>query len=383
MSSLWISEVKYQDPETQTYLGDPTLVRLEGGEILAAHNYFGPGSPQNDRGQRHLTSIYRSRDNGLSWTDLAHIEGAQWSNLFVHLGLTYLLGTSTEYGNIVIRCSTDGGSTWTEPVDENSGLLLNAGLDDEPPNYQSCASPVLFHGGRLYRAFENGSDPMVLSSFRAMVLSASEDADLLRASSWRKSNDVPYAHDAAPPELRECGWMEGNVVEDREGNLYDILRVQSYPVLNKAAMLRIEDEGRTLSTDAQGVFVDLPGGMSKFTIRRDPVGGRYWMLSNDMAIGPPRVHRNVLSLFSSADLSSWTRHMVLMEDNLEKTSEDSVQNTGFQYVDWQFDAEDIIYLVRTASDGAHNYHDANRITFGRVEDFRALSHSGDLWHPEA
>ena len=45
---------------------------------------------------------------------------------------------------------------------------------------------------------------------------------------------------------------------------------------------------------------------------------------------------------------------------------------GFQYVDWQFDGDDLIYLVRTAYDGAHNYHDSNRITFHRLADFRRL-----------
>jgi hypothetical protein len=44
--------------------------------------------------------------------------------------------------------------------------------------------------------------------------------------------------------------------------------------------------------------------------------------------------------------------------------------TGFQYADWQFDGDDLIYLVRTSYDGGHNYHDANRITFHRIEDFR-------------
>ncbi len=35
-------------------------------------------------------------------------------------------------------------------------------------------------------------------------------------------------------------------------------------------------------------------------------------------------------------------------------------------------AEDIIYLVRTAYKGAHNFHDANRITFHRLRAFRSL-----------
>ena len=386
----WTSQVKYQDPATQTYLGSPTLVRLDGGEILAAHDYFGPRSPHNDQGKPHLTSIYRSRDNGLSWEDLAHIVGAHWSTLFVHRGLTYLLGTSAEYGDIVIRRSADGGATWTQPADEESGLLFHGGPQDQLPNYHSSPTPVLRHGGRVYRACEN-RDPMAWGSgFRAMVLSTAEDADLLRASSWHKSNEVPFPGNLAH---KFEGRMEGNIVVDIDGQLCSVMRLQpelstegyfsgeTKFAINKAAFLRIEDEGRKLVDDPRRSFVDLPGGMSKFTIRRDDIGSRYWVLANDMSTGPPRVHRNILSLFSSADLSSWTRHKVLMEDTLEKTPEDSAQNTGFQYVDWQFDGEDIIYLVRTAFDGAHNYHDSNRITFGTVRDFRRKTEHGDSWNP--
>jgi len=74
--------------------------------------------------------------------------------------------------------------------------------------------------------------------------------------------------------------------------------------------------------------------------------------------------------------------MVLMEDRHEKTPEESAWKTGFQYADWQFDGDDIIYLVRTAYSGAPNYHDANRITFGRVEDFLEISQSAGPWHTE-
>jgi len=65
----------------------------------------------------------------------------------------------------------------------------------------------------------------------------------------------------------------------------------------------------------------------------------------------------------------------LLWDNLEGDPEKSAQNTGFQYVDWIFDPADyytILYLSRTAYDGAQNYHDSNRITFSRVRDFRKL-----------
>ena len=38
--------------------------------------------------------------------------------------------------------------------------------------------------------------------------------------------------------------------------------------------------------------------------------------------------------------------------------------------------DDIIYVLRTAYGGAHNFHDSNRITFHRVRDFRKLAGGG-------
>ncbi len=82
--------------------------------------------------------------------------------------------------------------------------------------------------------------------------------------------------------------------------------------------------------------------------------------------------RNALALFASADLWNWEHRKLLMTDGCEDTPEDSVRRTGFQYVDWHFDGDHIITLPRTAYSGAHTFHDANRITFSRVERFRSL-----------
>ncbi|HQK23884.1 MAG TPA: LYR motif-containing protein, partial [Candidatus Latescibacteria bacterium] len=82
--------------------------------------------------------------------------------------------------------------------------------------------------------------------------------------------------------------------------------------------------------------------------------------------------RNVLSLHVSADLRRWRQVATLLQDDSPLSEEESVRLTGFQYVDWQFDNEDIIYLVRTAYDGAHNFHDSNRIVCAKVEGFRKL-----------
>lgn len=39
-------------------------------------------------------------------------------------------------------------------------------------------------------------------------------------------------------------------------------------------------------------------------------------------------------------------------------------------VDWQFDGDDIMYAVRTAYRGAFSYHNANRLTFKRLTNYK-------------
>ena len=50
---------------------------------------------------------------------------------------------------------------------------------------------------------------------------------------------------------------------------------------------------------------------------------------------------------------------------------------GFQYVDFQFESDDIIFVSRTAFDDefgeADNCHNANYFTFHRVPNFRELA----------
>ena len=52
---------------------------------------------------------------------------------------------------------------------------------------------------------------------------------------------------------------------------------------------------------------------------------------------------------------------------------------GFQYADWLFDGDDIVFVSRTAFDdsegGAADYHNANYLTFHRIENFRQYKDS--------
>jgi len=70
---------------------------------------------------------------------------------------------------------------------------------------------------------------------------------------------------------------------------------------------------------------------------------------------------------SSNDLLNWQVHEIILQHP-------DVINHGFQYVDWLIEGEDLIVASRTAYDDgkelANNNHDANFLTFHRIEGFR-------------
>ncbi len=368
------NEVKYQPELARTFLGSPSIVRLPDESLLATHDYFGPGCPRNHEAEESLTSVYRSEDNGGTWQNITHIMNCYWSTLFVHQGSVYIFGVSQQYGSIVIRRSDDGGFTWTKPVDDKSGLLFRGGAFREPPNYHCAAMPILFHEGRLYKAFEDCTPNNWGRGFQSLVVSAPVDADLLDAANWRMTNKLAFDPAWVPAEwgqLENPGWLEGNVVAAPDGSLWNILRFNSRPLVDKAAFVRIHGAGEQLSFDPATGFQFFPGGMTKFSIRRDPGSGLYLSLVNNNTDPAWPNQRNVLSLATSEDLWHWKVVKTLMTDDTGLSHEDSIRLTGFQYVDWQFDGDDLIYLVRTAYRGAIRFHDSNRIIYRVLKNYAA------------
>ena len=371
-----LNHLRYQDPNTKIYLSSPSIIRLPDGNILATHDYFGPDSPVNHEGEEHLTSVYRSNDHGNTWENITHIAGAYWSTLFVHLDQVYLLGTSQEWGSIVIRRSNNSGLTWSYPRDITTGLLFKAGSYQNIPNYHCGATPVLNVQGRLYKAFENLiTDEQGQSTLESFVISVSKNVDLLDGSKWTMSNKLKLNSKSCPNQCEvqnDLTWREGNIVQAPNGEIWNILRVNPGNQVDKAAVIKVHKDYKHISFDLNTGFISFPGGATKFTIRRDETTGIYWTLSNGNINSSFPTRRSVLSLYKSHDLICWDHMAILLQDYKGLSAEDAVRLTGFQYADWQFDGEDIIYLVRTAYDGAPNYHDSNRITFHKLRDFREI-----------
>ncbi len=348
------------------YLGSPSLAILPNGDYVASHDFFGPKSTEHTSA---VSRIFGSSDKGKTWRQLAEIDGQFWSKLFVHQNTLYLFGTNRHHGNTIIRKSTDGGKTWTNPVDENNGLL-KAG------EYHCAPVPLVVHNGRLWRAMEDAAGPPKQwgKRYSAFMMSIPLDADPMVAANWTSSNILRY--DSTNLDNHFNGWLEGNAVVTREGNILDILRVDDRSTLEeKAAFVQISPDGKTATFDRNTGFKPFPGGSKKFTIRFDPKSKRYWTISNYIPDEVKAVNRgknpaslrNTQALFSSTDLTNWKLHHVLL-------SHPEPVKHGFQYVDWLFDGKDILFLSRTAYDdglgGAHNNHDANFMTFHRVKKFR-------------
>lgn len=356
--------VNYIPAHTKVYIGSPSICILPNGDYVASHDHFGAGSTEHERA---LTAVYKSTDRGRSWEKISEIKGQFWSNLFVHNQQLYIMGTWKHHGNFIIRRSLDGGKTWSEPTDGKNGLLLEG-------EYHTAPMPIILHKGRLWRAIENAkADTKAWGKrYSAMVISAPVNADLLSSSNWTATNSLPY--DSTFLDGKFGGWLEGNVVVTPEGAIVDILRVaSSEPGRDIAAVVKISDDGKKATFNPKTDFMDFVGGAKKFSIRYDEKSKRYWTLVN-MAkdefshLLTARV-RNTLVIKSSPDLINWTVHKILLEHP-------DVEKHGFQYVDWQFDGKDLIFVSRTAFDdefgGARNYHDANFLTFHRIKRYQKL-----------
>ncbi|MCK4676925.1 MAG: exo-alpha-sialidase [Bacteroidales bacterium] len=354
--------IKHQPASSGLFVGAPSIAKMSNGDYVVSFNFSSIES--GDRGKVHRTSIYRSIDQGASWEFLTEIDNQRWSTIFYYRGDLYLIGVDKAFGNAIIRKSIDGGKTWTEPKDKKTGLLAEG-------RYHCAPVPVIIHNGRIWKAMEDAPRDR---QFRAFMMSAHVEADLMDADNWTFSNKIPYNKDWYQGMMR--GWLEGNAVITSDNKIANVLRCAfSTGIHGTAAIINISDDGQEASFDPDKGFINFPGASKKFTIRYDSETKKYWSLVNFIQPGDLKYLkeykagkiRNTIALASSTNLLDWIiERTILYHPDIEKHA--------FQYLDWLFDGNDLIAVSRTAYDdglgGAHNYHDANFITFHRIEDFR-------------
>lgn len=353
--------INYSPAESGVYLGTPSICLLPDGAYIVSSNMFGPKSTCNVKG---VTEIFKSVDKGRTWKKISQVNQHQ-SNLFYFNGYLYLMGVDKSYGNCIIRQSGNGGYTWTEVLNNSTGIIRNATPDK---GYHTSAVSMIVHNGRIWRPMEVARMKGRWGYFEAQMMSAPVDSDLMNANNWTVSSlmslDVSWGE-------KYHTWLEGGAIVTPDNDVAIILRVDRRDE-ETAALIRVKDNGRLLSFNPQKDFIRFPGGCKKFVVRYDSISGMYWGLSNWVpgkykGHNPERT-RNTLALISSKDLYEWNVNKIVLQD-------DNIEKSGFQYVDWQFEGDDIVFVSRTAFFDGVNYadcqHNSNYITFHRLNNFRA------------
>jgi hypothetical protein len=354
------------DPKN-TFITNPSITILPDGDYLAACT-----GAYRVSGTSAGVSFFLSSDKGKTWKAQSINNGAMsYQNLFVHNGTLYVMGTSGVQENVIIRKSTDKGITWTYPTNDTDGILL-AG------QYHSAPVPMVVHNGRIWRAFETNVEGENKTAF---VMSAPTDADLMKASSWTTTNALSYNINWISGDGKSFKqWLEGNAVVDKNGNVVNVLRVDEEKYGGVAAIATVTGTTQ-LSFNPSTDIINLPGGGKKFTIRYDTTTDLYWTISDaefdedrtktQAGIYSAGTHcgllRNRMVLMSSPNLRNWT-----IRDTL--VSNDNPFFHGYQYVDWQFDGNDLIAVSRTATEDERGLpvrqHDGNYFLFHRFTNFR-------------
>lgn len=177
--------------QSMEYIGSPSIVILPNCDYVSSHDLFRPKSNESMSGE---TDVFRSRDRGLTWVKIAELHDQFWSNLFVLHRKLCLMGSSPEYGRVVIWQSPDGGSTWTSP----SSLTSGSGSHTAPV-------PIVRTNDRVWRAMEfHPTGPW--GHFEAFVLSAPENSNLLDSKNWSMTERFPYPKDESVGDT----WLESS-----------------------------------------------------------------------------------------------------------------------------------------------------------------------------
>lgn len=350
--------VSYVHPEDRCYgysgycLCNPTMIRHPEGFLLVSMDVYGANYPQN------LTLIYRSDDNGKTWHYVSELFPCYWGKLFLYQDEVYMLSVSTEYGDLLIGKSSDGGKTFGEPTvlfRGSNGKMGEMGV-------HKCPQPVVEFNGRIWNTLEWGS--WGRGGHAAMVMSAPLGSDLLEADSWTFSEPTQYNPEwPGLPQGESTGTIEGNLIAI-DGKLYNIMRYEMKkmePNYGLAIVYEVDTDnpGNPLTYKK---CIEFPGNHAKFEIKYDSRTKKYYSLISRIWESSAHWKRCLFSLIASEDCEHWE----VLQDIMDKRDDDP-HKVGFQYTDFIIEGDQILYVCRTAMNGAENFHNSNYTIFGTIQ----------------
>lgn len=343
------SVINYLHPEDEQYLFSgrflcsPSLVKTPGGRLIAGMDVFGPSMGQN------TTLLFTSDDDGESWRYLCDLYPFYWASLFYHQNAVYIIGLSTEYGDLRISRSTDEGVTWEAPTTIMYGankLCAMGGISREPMHMTE-------YKGRLYTTVAYGSWGM--GGHLPGVLSIAVDADPMIAENWTCSEFLPFSGKWKEESPTRGDAIEGNMVIAPDGKLYDYMRWRRGEMLR----LRVSTDDPDLAPTYDRI---LPAPVSNSMFRIIPDDDGYLLITNRKSRTHGDYLRNVLSIYQSKDLLEYT----FLKDIVNFEDEDP-RKYGFQYPSFVKDGNKLYVTIRSAFNNADNFHNSNYILFYKTD----------------
>lgn len=315
---------------TGRYLGSPCLIKTKKGTMYASNDIMAANTAQN------FGQVFRSDDDGKTWSFVADLYPAMWPTLLEHNDKLYAIAASKEFGNLEVLESLDEGKTW-------HGITLAYGnCQWRDMGWHKSPMPVVKYNGRLWTAIEYGT--WNKQKFMMTVMSIDENADFMNIENWTIAQAYTLDKDL-PGAENAWGGIEGNVLVTPEGELVSIIR-HGY---TKAIMLSIDKDNPAAPLQFKQ-FVDFPMAYTKFHILQE--GDVYY------ALGNPSPFRNVLDLYTSKDLKTWTKQKTLLD-----LSHLPAKLTGIQNPYFFIEGNKFKTLLRVAYNGADTFHNSNCISY--------------------
>ncbi len=343
--------INYLHPEDKQYefsgryLCSPSIARVKSGKLIASMDVYGAEMAQN------LMILFYSEDDGASWHYLTDLYPFYWGYLFTCKDVLYVLGFTTEYGNLQIACSHDEGNTWSAPVTLFYGSNYMS-------DYGGChRAPMHFteHKGRMYTSMEYGCWKM--HSHLPGVLSMDANADPMIPENWTMSNLLPFEGKWKEDAVTQADTIEGNMVVLPDGNLYNIMRWK------KGEFLKLRVNTTNAEAPLQYVSID-KAPVSNSMFRIIPHKDKYILVTNRInsrTEGEAWSYRNILSIYETVDFKDYTfiSDIVSFED--QDPNKHGVQYPAF------IKEEDTLYLsIRSAFNNADDFHNSNYMLFAKV-----------------
>ena len=306
-------------------------------------------------GAQNLTLLFKSADNGKSWHYLTDLYPFYWGALFSYRDDIYMLGLTTEYGNLIITRSRDCGNTWEAPVTlfYGSNVLCKStgGLHRAPMHTVSF-------NGRLWTSCEYGC--WASGSHMPGVISIDENDDLMVAGNWTCTGFLSYEGQWANDGGKQGDSIEGNIVAEADGNIYNYLRWKNGALLK----LKVNKNSPEELPEYDGIY-KAPASNSMFRLMA--YNSTNLLVTNRKTENAEKIapdewtYRNVLSLYTTDDFINFKFIKDIV--NFENAHAGKI---GFQYPAVLPEEDKILIVIRSAFNGAHSSHDSNYILFCTV-----------------